>query len=103
MASDTGSFDFIIVGGGTAGLVLASRIAETPALGRVLVVEAGEDQTQDSRVNVPAFWPTLLSTGSDWSFKTVAQVSRHFLGPHHIRSSFWAMPPDSNFRPLTDP
>lgn len=80
MASDTESFDFIVVGGGTAGLVLASRIAETPALGRVLVVEAGKDQTQDPRVNVPAFWPTLISTGSDWRFKTVSQVSRHILG-----------------------
>lgn len=80
MAADTGSFDFIIVGGGTSGLVLASRIAETSALGRVLVVEAGEDQTEDPRVNVPAFWPTLLSTASDWSFKTVPQVSRPIPG-----------------------
>ncbi|ROV92776.1 hypothetical protein VMCG_09088 [Cytospora schulzeri] len=73
MASGNESFDFIIIGGGTSGLVLASRITEDPGLGRVLVVEAGEDQTQDPRVNVPAMWPTLLSTSSNWDFKTVPQ------------------------------
>jgi choline dehydrogenase len=33
-------FDFIVVGGGTAGNVVAARLAENPKL-RVLVIEAG--------------------------------------------------------------
>jgi choline dehydrogenase-like flavoprotein len=70
MASE---FDFIIVGGGTAGLVLAARLSEKPNV-QVLVVEAGEDLTADPRVNVPAMWPQLQGSDADWQLKTVPQV-----------------------------
>ena len=67
------SFDYIIVGGGLAGLVLAARLSEKAAL-QVLVVEAGQDQTTDPRANIPAMWPALLRTDSAWNLKTVPQV-----------------------------
>ncbi|KAL6875831.1 GMC oxidoreductase [Trichoderma longibrachiatum] len=66
------SYDFIIVGGGTAGLVLAARLTEDSSK-KVLVLEAGEDLTGDARVSVPAMWPTLLNTDADWKFKTIPQ------------------------------
>lgn len=72
MAPDT--FDFVIIGGGTAGLVLAARLSENPDL-QVLVIEAGADQKDDPRVNTPALWSTLLKTPSDWAFDTIPQVS----------------------------
>lgn len=67
------SYDYIIVGGGTAGLVLAARLTEDSSK-RVLVLEAGEDLTADARLSIPAMWPTLLNTDADWKFKTVPQV-----------------------------
>lgn len=73
MSSKIESFDFVIVGGGTSGLVLASRLSQDPKL-KVLVIESGDDQTEDPRVNVPGLWPTLLPTNSNWAYKTLVQV-----------------------------
>jgi choline dehydrogenase-like flavoprotein len=70
-------FDVVIIGGGTAGLVLAARLSED-ANTQVLVVEAGEDLTDDPRVNLPAMWPQLQETDTDWQLKTVPQVSFSF-------------------------
>ncbi|EHK18384.1 uncharacterized protein TRIVIDRAFT_58449 [Trichoderma virens Gv29-8] len=67
------SYDYIIVGGGLAGLVLAARLTEDSSK-RVLVLEAGEDLTADARTSVPAMWPTLLNTDADWKFRTAAQA-----------------------------
>lgn len=70
-------YDFIVVGGGLAGLVVAARLTENPNTS-VLVVEAGEDLTTDPRVRTPAFWTSLL--GSDefhWNDRTVPQVSNY--------------------------
>ena len=72
-----GKFDFIIVGGGTAGLVLAARLSEDSG-SQVLVIEAGQDQTDDPRVLTPALWPTMVGTESDWCMKTVEQVRRYY-------------------------
>ncbi|KAF6811050.1 GMC oxidoreductase [Colletotrichum sojae] len=67
------TYDFVIVGGGVSGLVVAARLSENPDI-QVLVLEAGEDQTADPRVNIPALGPSLVNTPSDWQFKTVPQA-----------------------------
>ncbi|KAL8747760.1 MAG: hypothetical protein Q9190_000418 [Brigantiaea leucoxantha] len=67
-------YDFIVVGGGTSGLVLAARLTEDPHV-EVLVVEAGEDHLQDPRISVPALWPSLLGSEADWSFATQPQTA----------------------------
>lgn len=46
------NFDYIIVGGGTAGLVVAARLTENPSI-RVCVLEAGHDVSQEAEINVP--------------------------------------------------
>ncbi|KAI1474617.1 putative GMC oxidoreductase [Daldinia eschscholtzii] len=65
-------FDYVVVGGGLAGLVLATRLSEDSETS-VLVIEAGEDQSSDPRVNIPGMWPSLIRTESAWDFKTVPQ------------------------------
>ncbi|KAK6006911.1 hypothetical protein QM012_005919 [Aureobasidium pullulans] len=67
------SFDFIIVGGGTAGCVLANRLSANPSIS-VALIEAGPTVFNDPRVLSinpagPA-WGTEL----DWNYTTTPQV-----------------------------
>lgn len=74
--------DYIIIGGGTSGLVVANRLSEDPSV-QVLVLEAGDDLTADPRVNVPAFWTSLIGSDATWHFQTVPQPG---LGGRSIRA-----------------
>ncbi|KAI2617503.1 GMC oxidoreductase [Hypoxylon sp. NC1633] len=65
-------YDFVIIGGGTAGLVVVTRLSEDPSQ-HVLVLEAGADYTDDPRVKTPAFFDALKNTEADWAFKTSDQ------------------------------
>jgi choline dehydrogenase-like flavoprotein len=69
------SYDFIIIGGGTAGLVLAARLAENPSV-TVGVIEAGENRMDDPMVQIPGLHTQMYENPDyDWMFKTVPQVS----------------------------
>ena len=66
-------YDFVIIGGGIAGLVVASRLSEDPSTS-VLVLEAGADLTEDPCVNIPIFYAALLGSDADWKFHSAPQV-----------------------------
>jgi choline dehydrogenase len=65
-------YDYVIIGGGTAGCVLAARLTENPQA-KVLLLEAGSAR-QPSAAQAPAAWPQLLGTGVDWGGTTTAQA-----------------------------
>lgn len=68
---DVDSYDFVVIGAGTAGCVLAARLSEDRDL-RVLLLEAGGDPGPDA--SVPGMWPALLGSDIDWGLSTVPQA-----------------------------
>ncbi len=66
-----GGFDFVVVGAGSAGCVLANRLS---AGGRkVCVIEAGGAQHTSFKVRAPGMYQALWSTPLDWAFSTEPQ------------------------------
>lgn len=76
------TFDYVVVGGGTAGLVIATRLAEDPSK-LVAVVEAGSfyEIGNGNLSEIPVFGPAFsgkslqdISPLVDWAFHTTPQT-----------------------------
>ncbi|KAL1746205.1 hypothetical protein HDZ31DRAFT_81428 [Schizophyllum fasciatum] len=65
-------FDYLIIGAGTAGLVVAARLSEDPSV-RVGVIEAGETAQNVDIVDVPGLTSADVGTQYDWNYTTQAQ------------------------------
>jgi choline dehydrogenase-like flavoprotein len=61
-------YDYVIVGAGSAGCVLAARLSEDPGVS-VCLVEAGPSDTSPN-IHVPAAFGKLFRTGMDWDYDT---------------------------------
>ena len=66
-------FDFLVVGGGPAGLAVATRLSERADL-VVGVLEAGQAAFGDDKVEVPGLAGAGLDTELDWQFRTLPQA-----------------------------
>lgn len=94
-------FDYVVVGGGTAGSVVAARLSEDPGV-TVCLLEAGPSDVGDDTVLQLDRWMALLGSGYDWDYPVEPQPSgnsdlRHsrarVLGgcsSHNSAIAFWA-------------
>ncbi len=69
----TTGYDVVVVGAGTAGCVLASRLSADPGR-RVLLIEAGRRLTEPV-IHRPGAWPLARLTEANWGENTVTQAS----------------------------
>ena len=68
MPSKLKTYDYVVVGAGTAGCVLAARLTEDPTC-RVLLIEAGGSDRR-MKIQIPAAFSKLFKTDVDWDYST---------------------------------
>ncbi|OON74420.1 GMC family oxidoreductase [Streptomyces tsukubensis] len=78
----TTTYDYVVVGGGTAGSVIASRLTEDPRL-RVAVIEGGPTDIDRPDVLTLRRWMGLLGGDLDYDYPTTEQPR----GNSYIRHS----------------
>ncbi len=76
-------YDFVVVGAGTAGLVIAARLSENPKV-TVAVIEPGTDQRDNVLVTETNSSGSAFGTPLDWGYSTVVQpdAGNRSLGLH---------------------
>jgi choline dehydrogenase len=65
------AYDYVIVGAGSAGCVLAARLSEDQDAS-VLLIEAGPPDDKEN-IHVPAAFGSLLKTDVDWDYATMPE------------------------------
>lgn len=68
-------FDYVVVGAGSAGCVLANRLSEDPTTTVALLESGGSDRKFE--IKMPLGYPKLFKTEYDWNFTTGKQVGLH--------------------------
>jgi len=66
-------FDFVVIGGGTAGLAVATRLAENVNV-TVGVLESGSSALGEDKIDIPGNFGQTIGSKYDWQFETVPQT-----------------------------
>ncbi|XP_063447860.1 glucose dehydrogenase [FAD, quinone]-like [Mytilus trossulus] len=64
-------YDFIVVGAGSAGGIVATRLSE--GYDKVLLLEAGGSHIENDLTKIPLLWSALSNSNLDWKYKTIEQ------------------------------
>lgn len=67
------NFDYVVVGGGTAGVVIASRLSEDPHI-TVAIIEAGDFEYDNPNVTNTNTLGIATKTAVDWQYESEPQV-----------------------------
>ncbi|EJD54352.1 GMC oxidoreductase [Auricularia subglabra TFB-10046 SS5] len=73
-AGASNAYDFIVIGGGTAGIALSTRLSRFLPTSTILVLEAGPAAPDEPGINVPGLSGSTFGTKYDWNFTTVPQL-----------------------------
>ncbi|XP_052074007.1 glucose dehydrogenase [FAD, quinone]-like [Mytilus californianus] len=78
-------YDYIVVGAGSAGGIVATRLSE--GYEKVLLLEAGGSDLENDETKIPLLWSALSNSNLDWKFKTIPQTHSHFANKDKV--SIW--------------
>jgi choline dehydrogenase len=67
------SYDYIVIGAGSAGCTVAARLSQDAAC-RVLLIEAGGADISRPALESPVLWPSNFGTDVDWAYRTTPQA-----------------------------
>ncbi|KZT35279.1 alcohol oxidase [Sistotremastrum suecicum HHB10207 ss-3] len=107
------TYDYIVIGGGSTGLVVAARLAEDPSV-QVGIIEAGPYHKDDPRVTIPGYFGKTLGDPSfDWMFESTPQThldnrilplarGRTLGGTSTINSMTWARASKADYAALVE-
>ena len=79
-------YDFIVIGGGSAGAVVANRLSENKSWD-ILLLEAGGEGNIESEI--PSLWPANIMSNLNWGYKTQSDRDMKMSTMTENRSPSW--------------
>ena len=80
---DLGTFDYVIVGAGSAGCVVANRLSADPDVSVLLLEAGGKDNYHWIHIPVGYLY-CMNNPRTDWLFKTEAEPGHAEIGAEHL-------------------